>query len=91
MGLTWVVTYTGCMECVMANVNMKIKVPALGERPDDHLEDWLAYYSETEVVEILNRYCDIKDRETKYRKGAAETAKRVKEYLEAQGVDISKL
>lgn len=68
------------------NDKFVIKTPELGERPGT-LAAWEKFWTADERIEVFNRYCDIKDREAKYRKSAAETAKRVKAYLLEQGVD----
>lgn len=74
----------------MTNDTLKIKVPAPTSRPATYAS-WMSFYSQVEIVEILNRYCDIKDRETKYRRGAAAKAKAVRAYLVAAGLDPNNL
>lgn len=75
----------------MANDTMRVKVPmSVGVRPRD-LAGWLKWWSEEEAVEVFNRYCDIKDREAKYRLAGAAKVKAVKAWVKAQGVDVEAL
>lgn len=69
---------------------MKIRVPDLASRPMD-FKGWSRFWTETEMVEVFNRYCDIKDRETKYRQKSALELKALKAYVKDQGIDISSL
>lgn len=68
-----------------------IKTPrSMAERPQT-LEGWQKIFTAAEQCEIFNRYCDVKDREAKYRRAAAAKNKAIKAYLEAEGVDVDAL
>lgn len=73
----------------MTNVNetIKITVPAYEARPTS-ITAWQKLFTDAEQMEIFNRYCDIKDREAKYRRKSAAEMKALKAYAKMHDLKL---
>lgn len=71
----------------MTNEKVTIKTPDFASRPTD-FADWSDYWTEAEMVEVFNRYCDVKDREKKYRVESVAKMKAIKAYIKDNGIEI---
>lgn len=70
----------------MTTDSMKITVPDGSDRDGiKTLAGWKEVFSESELVEIIHRYCNTQDSAKKYRQSAAEKSKALAVWLKAQG------